>query len=93
MSYSYLPPVNNANFSSDNEYSAASPLPSPNEFSRVVMDSDIQEDINRRFARCPATSAALHSYQHISETITRLKQEIKQQEEERDFLWEHLFNS
>lgn len=93
MSFSYLPPVDNANFSSDNEYSAASPLPSLNEFSCVVMDSDFQDDINRRFARCPTTSATLRSYQHISKTITRLKQEIELQEEERDFLWEHLFNS
>ena len=93
MSYSYLPPVDNSNFSSDDEYSAASPLPSPNEFSRVVLDSDFQDEINRCFARRPASSAALRSYQHISETIARLKQELELQEEERDYLWEYLFNS
>ena len=93
MSYPYLPPVDNANFSSNDEYSAASPLPSPNEFSRLLTDPEFQEDINRRFARRPATSSTLHFYQHISENIVHLQQEIERQEEERDYLWEHLFNS
>lgn len=90
---SHLPRVDNALFSTDDEYSAPSPLPSPNEFSRLLNDPEFQTDINRRFARRPTTSCTLRFYQHISDTITQLEQEIERQKEERDYLWENLFNS
>ena len=66
MSFSYLPPVDNANFFSDDEYSAASPLPSPNEFSHVIMDSDFQESKTTSINASLDTLSLLLPYTHIN---------------------------
>jgi hypothetical protein len=80
-------------FSSDDSYSAPSPLPSPQEFSCIVTNPHMNDDIAQRFASKPSSSAYLRYYKSLSQSIELLEQELERQQMEREALFDQLFDS
>ena len=80
-------------FSSDDLYSAPSPLPSPQEFSHIVTDPSMINDIAQIFASKLTSSALLRYYGFLSQSIEQLECQLKDQQKEREVLFDHLFDS
>ena len=84
-----MPP---STFSTDDEYSAPSLLPSPNEMSHMINDPVSLDRIDRKFKKRPISSAVIHNYYFVTDTITRLEQELERHNQERQTLHDYLMN-
>jgi hypothetical protein len=87
-----MPP---STFSFDNEYdqyAAPSLLPSPNEMSHMINDPVSLDQIDRKFKKRPISSAVIHNYYFITDTITRLETELERHNQERQTLHDYLMD-
>lgn len=80
-------------FSSDDSHSSPSPIPSPQEFSRLITDPDLLHSIARRFASRKSSSAILRYYKFLSQSIAQLEEELERHQMERETIYNHLFDN
>ena len=84
--------IDMTSFSSDDSTCAPTVIPSPNEFSRLSLDPHASRLIATTFnSRPDLTSTELRYYQFISQSIKELEKELSRQKDERQILYDQLF--
>jgi hypothetical protein len=79
--------------SSNDSYSASSPIPSPQELSHLITEPDSLHSIARKFASKPTSTAILRYYKFLSQSIAQLEEELERHQMEREVIYNHLFDN
>ena len=80
-------------FSPDDSTCAPTIIPSPAEFSRLTLDPHASRLVSAKFNPNPGlTTTELRFYQSISHSIRELEKEFSRQKDERQFLYDQLFD-
>ena len=79
--------------SSDNSCCSLPPVPSPQELSHILTDPDLLQTISRKFAQKRTTTAVLRYYNFLSSSIATLEEELERHQQERETIYDHLFES
>lgn len=79
--------------SSNDSYSASSPIPSPQELSHLITEPDSLHSIARKFTSKPTSTAILRYYKFLSQSIARLEEELERHQMEREVVYNHLFDN
>ena len=85
--------VDMSTFSSDDSYSAPSPIPSPQELSNLITDDYMVQLIASKFNNKPTSSAILQYYNFLSRSIATLEEELERHQIEHEVLHNHLLES
>lgn len=79
--------------SSDNSCCSLPPVPSPQELSHLLTDPNLLQTISRTFAQKRTTTAVLRYYNFLSSSIAALEEELERHQQERETIYDHLFES
>src|SRR3977135_3710885 len=80
-------------FSTVDEYSAPTTIPSHQELAEIIADPETNALIRRRFAYKASSAALIRNYNFVSQTIEELEEQLDRHHKERELLHDLMFES
>ena len=68
-------------------------MPSPQELSHMLTESDLLHSITREFTSKTTSTAILRHYGFLSHSIARLEEELERHQMEQEVIYNRLFNN